>query len=179
VRVNATPAGTEAPAEKKKRKQRRAYAQRNLDNEFSSLAVVEPVGAAQDPAAQSPPVPDVAMEPPTVDQEGKTEDDDPDEHQRRFAAAYAGGQRAAETLQAAVSNPSDLDREAARKTCKAERERVRRANMTASQKERTKTKNRERARAARVARVHMADEERDVAREADRLRQRQHRERGT
>jgi len=80
------------------------------------------------------------MEPPTVDQEGKTEDDDPDEHQRRFAAAYAGGQRAAETLQAAVSNPSDLDREAARKTRKAERERVRRANMTASQKERTKTK---------------------------------------
>ncbi|GMF64033.1 unnamed protein product [Phytophthora fragariaefolia] len=66
----------------------------------------------------------------TLEQEGEQEEDDPADHQRQFAAAYAEGQR---QVALKTERSSSTDRAAAKRARNAEQLRLRRANMTASQ----------------------------------------------
>ncbi|GMF52166.1 unnamed protein product [Phytophthora fragariaefolia] len=112
---------------------------------------------------------------PTVDQEGKQEEDDPTDHQRQFAAAYAEGQRqAAVEAGPQVAHPASADPAAAKRARNAEWQRMRRANRTASQKERRRTKDRERQRAKRAQLTNL---QRDVMRTTNRQHQQDRRER--
>ncbi|KAE9283341.1 hypothetical protein PR003_g27150 [Phytophthora rubi] len=174
ARVNATPAGPEDASDRKKRRKRRNYHKRNLDKEFSALNI--DAADADVPTANVREV--VTTEGATVEQEGKQEDDDPAAHQRRYAAADVEGQRTTESEAVSTATPilGLHDRAAALRARDAERARVRRANMSASQKERTKAKNKERARASRARRT---EEQRIAIREIERLRKQQRRARQT
>ncbi|GMF19872.1 unnamed protein product [Phytophthora fragariaefolia] len=127
ARVNATPAEPEEAAVKRKRQQRRASKKHNLIKELDALSVTgkEPVTPAAVPVIQVEPV---FPAQPTVEQEGKQEEDNPADHQRQFAAAYAEVQR-----QVALETERSTDRAAAKRARNAEQQRLRRANMTASQ----------------------------------------------
>ncbi|KAE8974312.1 hypothetical protein PF005_g25935 [Phytophthora fragariae] len=174
ARVNATPAGPEDASDRKKRRKRRNYHKRNLDKEFAALNI--DAADADVPTANVREV--VTTEGATVEQEGKQEDDDPAAHQRRYAAADVEGQRTTESEAVSTATPilGLHDRAAALRARDAERARVRRANMSASQKERTKAKNKERARASRARRT---EEQRIAIREIERLRKQQRRARQT
>ncbi|GMF16697.1 unnamed protein product [Phytophthora fragariaefolia] len=106
---------------------------------------------------------------PTVDQEGKQEEDDPDDHQRQFAAAYAEGQhQAAVEAEPQVAHASSADRVVAKRARNAEQQRIRRANMTASQTERRRAMDSEWQRAQRAR---MTEEQRGTIRQTEGLRQ--------
>ncbi|KAE9264484.1 hypothetical protein PR003_g32787, partial [Phytophthora rubi] len=170
ARVNATPAEPEDANDRKKRRKRRNYHKRNLDKEFAALGI-----DAADANVPTANVPDVVMtEGATVEQEGKQEEDNPAEHQQRYAAAYAEEQRAAESeaMPSAAPILTSHERATALRARNAERARMNRANMSVSQKERTKAKNRERARASRARKT---EEQRIAAREAERRRKQEHR----
>ncbi|GMF49013.1 unnamed protein product [Phytophthora fragariaefolia] len=140
--VNATPAEPEDAAAKRKRQQRRSNKKRNLIKELNALSVT----GAESAAPQAVPV--IQVQPmlqaqTTLEQEGKQEEDDPANHQRQFAAAYAEGQReAASEAEPQVTRLSSADRSAAKRARNAEQQRARRANMTASQTERRRAKDR-------------------------------------
>ncbi|GMF40596.1 unnamed protein product [Phytophthora fragariaefolia] len=109
VRVNATPAEPEDAAAKRKRQQRRSNKQRNLIKELNTLSVTGTESVA------TPAVPVIQVQPilqaqPTLEEEGKQEEDDPADHQRQFAAAYAEGQRqAASEAEPQSSHPSAVE----------------------------------------------------------------------
>ncbi|KAE9015879.1 hypothetical protein PR002_g13812 [Phytophthora rubi] len=173
VRVNMTPAKAEDAADKRKRQKRRSAAKRGLEKELAALALTD--------ANDSVPVAVTRIaddERPHEGQEGKQEEDNPAEHQHRYAAAYAEGQRAAEYEDVPAASPilASPDRAAVVRARNAERARICRANMSASQKERTKAINKERARASRARRT---EEKRSAVREIDRLRKQQRRARQT
>ncbi|GMF59092.1 unnamed protein product [Phytophthora fragariaefolia] len=172
TRVNATPAEPEDAAAKRKRQQRRSNKKRNLTKELNALSVT----GAESAAPQAVPV--IQVQPmlqahTTLEQEGKQEEDDPADHQRRFAVAYAVGQRqAALDIEQQVAHPPSADRAAAKRARNADQQRARRANMTASQTERRRAKDRERQRARRAR---LTDSPRAGVRDADRTRVQQRR----
>ncbi|GMF54686.1 unnamed protein product [Phytophthora fragariaefolia] len=167
ARVNATPAVLEEITEKRKRQRRRANKKRNLLKELEALSVVGTEAVV--PATNTVHVQSVPQDPTTLEQEGKQEEDDPTEHQRLFAAAYAAGLgQAAPETEAQVTHPSSAGRATAKRARNAEQQRVRRANMTASQTERRRAKNRERQRARRAQ---MTEEQRGAIRHTEGLRQ--------
>ncbi|GMF58177.1 unnamed protein product [Phytophthora fragariaefolia] len=140
ARVNATLAEPEETAVKRKRQQRRSNKKRNLIKELNALSVT---GTESDilPAVTVMQAQPILPAQPTVEQEGKQEEDDPADHQRRFAVAYAEGQRqAAIEAEPQVAHPASADPAAAKRARGTERRRMRRANMTASQTERRRTK---------------------------------------
>ncbi|KAE8961665.1 hypothetical protein PR001_g29969, partial [Phytophthora rubi] len=110
VRVNMTPAEPEDAADKRKRQKRRSAAKRGLEKELAALTLADANYSI--PATVTTIVDD---ERPTEGQESKQEEDDPVEHQRRYAAAYAEGQRIAEleTAPVVALAPSSVDRAAA------------------------------------------------------------------
>ncbi|GMF31644.1 unnamed protein product [Phytophthora fragariaefolia] len=166
--VNATPAEPEETAVKRKRQQRRSNNKRNLIKELNALSVTGTESAAP-LAVTVMQVRPVLPAQPTVEQEGKQEEDDPDDHQRQFAAAYAEDQRqAAVEAEPQVAHPSSADRIVAKRARNAEQQRIRRANMTASQTERRRAKDRERQRARRAR---MTEEQRGAIRQTEGLRQ--------
>ncbi|GMF37990.1 unnamed protein product [Phytophthora fragariaefolia] len=172
ARVNATPAEPEEAAGKRKRQQRRSNKKRNLIKGLNALSVT---GTESDvlPAVTVMQAQPILPAQPTVEQEGKQGEDDPDDHQ--FAAAYAEGQRqAAIEAEPQVAHPASADPAAAKRARDTERRRMRRANMTASQTERKRTKARERQRAKRAQLTNL---QRDVMRTTNRQRQQDRRDR--
>ncbi|GMF31684.1 unnamed protein product [Phytophthora fragariaefolia] len=167
--VNATPAELEETTDKRKRQRRRANKKRNLLKELEALSVAgtEAVGPLAGPVMQVQPI---LPAQPTLEQEGKQEEDDPADHQRQFAAAYAEGQRqfVSEASPPVTTNPPSVDRGAAKRARNTERQRIRKANMTLSQKEREKVKATAHRRASRAL---MSASKRNAVMAADRSRQ--------
>ncbi|GMF58998.1 unnamed protein product [Phytophthora fragariaefolia] len=171
TRVNASPAEPEDAAAKRKRQRRRSNKKRNLIKELRALSVTETESANPQavPVIQDQPMLQAQT---TMEQEGKQEEDDPADHHRRFAVAYAEGQRqAALDAQLQVTHPSSADRAAVKRARNAERQRARRANMTASQTERVKDRERVRRKAAR-SRMTASQTERRRAKDRERQRAR-------
>ncbi|GMF57085.1 unnamed protein product [Phytophthora fragariaefolia] len=111
----------------------------------------------------------------TLEQEGKREEDDPADHQRRFAVAHVEGQhRAVVEADEQVLSPSLVERSTAKRTRNAERQRIRRVNMTYSQTELRRAKARERQRARRAQ---LTGSQRAAPRMVDRQRRQDRRER--
>ncbi|GMF47159.1 unnamed protein product [Phytophthora fragariaefolia] len=167
--VNATPAELEETTDKRKMQRRRANKKRNLLKELEALSVAgtEVAGPLAVPVMQVQPI---LPAQPTLEQEGKQEEDDPADHQRQFAVAYAEGQRqfVPEASPPVTTNPPSADRGATKRTRNAERQRIRRANMTLSQKEREKVKATAHRRASRAL---MSASKRNAVMAADRSRQ--------
>ncbi|GMF38034.1 unnamed protein product [Phytophthora fragariaefolia] len=174
TRVNATPAEPEDAAAKRKRQQRRSNKKRNLTKELNALSVTGTDTAAPQavPVIQAQPM---LQDQTTLEQEGKQEEDDPADHQRRFAVAYVEGQRRAVVeADEQVLSPSLVERSTAKRTRNAERQRIRRANMTYSQTERRRAIDRERQRARRAQ---LTGSQRAATRMVDRQRRQDRRER--
>ncbi|GMF56342.1 unnamed protein product [Phytophthora fragariaefolia] len=171
ARVNATPVEPEDAAVKRKRQQRRASKKHNLIKELNALSVCGTEPAAR-PTISVMQVQPILPVPPTMEQEGKQEDDDPADHQRRFASAYAGCQLqvTSEVEPQHTTDSFSAERTTAKRARNAERQHIRRAQMTASQTERAKEKDRVRRKAARAR---IAEERRGGIRGNDCLRQRQ------
>ncbi|GMF50481.1 unnamed protein product [Phytophthora fragariaefolia] len=107
ARVNATPAEPEEAAVKRKRQQRRSNKKRNLIKELNELSVTGTESGLL-PAVTVLQAQPILPAQPTVEQERKQEEDDPDDHQ--FAAAYAEGQRqAAIETEPQVAHPASAD----------------------------------------------------------------------
>ncbi|GMF18230.1 unnamed protein product [Phytophthora fragariaefolia] len=86
TRVDATPAEPDDTAAKQKRQQRRSNKKRNPIKELNALSVTGTDTAAPHavPGLQAQPM---LHDQTTLEQEGKREEDDPADHQRRFAVA--------------------------------------------------------------------------------------------
>ncbi|GMF49095.1 unnamed protein product [Phytophthora fragariaefolia] len=174
ARVNATPAEPDEAGVKRKWLQRRSNKKQNLLKELEALSVAgtEAVAPQAVPVIQVQPMLQAQT---TLEQEGKQEEDDPADHQRQFAAAYAEGQReAASEAEPQVTRLSSEDRSAAKRARNAEQQRARRANMTASQTERRRAKDRERQRAGRAQ---LTESQRAATRAVNRQCQQDRRER--
>ncbi|GMF29577.1 unnamed protein product [Phytophthora fragariaefolia] len=107
-----------------------------------SVAGTEAVAPTAAPVMQAQPIKSPQS---TLEQEGNQDDDDPADHQRQFAAAYAEGQReAASEAEPQVTRPASTDRAAPKRAQMAQQQRAQRVNMTTSQTERRRAKHRER-----------------------------------
>ncbi|GMF48411.1 unnamed protein product [Phytophthora fragariaefolia] len=176
--VNATPAELEETTDKRKRQRRRANKKRNLLKELEALSVAG-TEVAGPLAVLVMHVQPILPAQPTLEREGKQEEDDPADHQRQFAAAYAEGQRqfVSEASPPVTTNPPSADRGAAKRARNTERQRIRRANMTLSQKERERRTEDERGAVRATDRAHHSErraqhteDQQDAQREHNRVR---------